>query len=309
MRRTVPFSSAATAFLAALLAAQSPTPVSEWRYYGADAGSTKYSPLAQITRANASNLQIAWRWASPDNEIAKANAQAQPGVYDDTPVFVSQGVNGRLYTITSLGLIAAVDPGTGKTVWQYDPGSWKGGRPPNLGYTHRGLAYWTDGKIERLIIGTHDAYLISIDAKTGVPDTSFGVNGKVDVIDRLPFAERTRNYAINSTPVVVRNVIVHGANISDGPPNKEMPRGDGSGYDVRTGKRLWTFRSVPGPGEIGHDTWEKDSAEYTGNTNVWSMISADEQLGYVYLPFGTPNNDYYGGLRLGNNLFAESLVC
>jgi glucose dehydrogenase len=128
MRRTVLFSSAAIAFLAVFLAAQTPAPVSEWRHYGADAGSTKYSPLAQITRANVNTLQIAWRWSSPDNEIAKANAQAQPGVYDDTPVFVSQGGNGRLYTITSLGLIAALDPGTGKTVWQYDPGSWKGGR-------------------------------------------------------------------------------------------------------------------------------------------------------------------------------------
>jgi quinoprotein glucose dehydrogenase len=150
---------------------------------------------------------------------------------------------------------------------------------------------------------------MSIDAKTGKPDTGFGVNGRVDVMDRIPFAVRVRNYAITSTPVVVRNVIIHGANISDGPQNKEAPRGDVSGYDVRTGKRLWTFRSVPGPGELGNDTWENDSAEYSGNTNVWSMISTDEELGYVYLPFGTPTNDYYGGHRPGNNLFAESLVC
>ena len=150
---------------------------------------------------------------------------------------------------------------------------------------------------------------MSIDAKTGEPDRAFGVNGRVDVMDGLPYAVRTRNYAISSTPIVVRNVIVHGANISDGAQNKEAPRGDINGYDVRTGKKLWTFHSVPRPGEVGNESWENDAWAYTGNTNVWSMISADEALGYVYLPFGTPTNDYYGGHRKGNNLFGESLVC
>ena len=306
MRRTVLLAAPVLAMsLVAYLAAQSSATTGQWRYYGGDAASTKYSPLAQITPANVGRLQVAWRWNSPDNEIAKTNQQAQPGVHQDTPLFV----NGVLYTTSSLGVISAIDPGAGTTIWQFDPESWKAGRPTNLGYTHRGVAYWTDGKIERIIIGTHDAYLMSIDAKTGKPDTGFGVNGRVDVMDRIPFAVRVRNYAITSTPVVVRNVIIHGANISDGPQNKEAPRGDVSGYDVRTGKRLWTFRSVPGPGEFGNDTWENDSAEYSGNTNVWSMISADEELGYVYLPFGTPTNDYYGGHRPGNNVFAESLVC
>jgi quinoprotein glucose dehydrogenase len=306
MRRTALLAALVLATsIVAYLAAQQSVTAGQWRYYGGDAGSTKYSPLAQITPGNVARLQVAWRWNSPDNEIAKANQQAQPGVHQDTPLYV----NGVLYTTSSLGVISAIDPAAGTTIWQFDPESWKAGRPTNLGFTHRGVAYWTDGKIERIIIGTHEAYLMSIDAKTGKPDTAFGVNGRVDAMERLPFAVRVRNYAITSTPVVVRNVIVHGANISDGPQNKEAPRGDVSGYDVRTGKRLWTFRSVPGPGEFGNDTWEKDSAEYSGNTNVWSMISADEELGYVYLPFGTPTNDYYGGHRPGNNVFAESLVC
>jgi quinoprotein glucose dehydrogenase len=163
--------------------------------------------------------------------------------------------------------------------------------------------------VERLLLGTHDAYLISVDARTGQPDTTFGTDGRVDAIEYLPFAQRTRNYAINSTPVIVRNVVMMGANISDGAQNKEAPRGDVTGYDVRTGRRLWTFRSVPRAGDVGFDTWEDGSAEYTGNTNVWSLMSVDEELGYVYLPFGTPTNDYYGGHRPGNNLFAESLVC
>jgi quinoprotein glucose dehydrogenase len=285
--------------------AQRPGAATDWRYYGGDAGSTKYSPLDQIHAGNVADLRVAWRWSSPDNEIAKANPQAQPGAYEDTPLMA----NGVLYTFTGLGVIAAIDPASGKTIWQYDPETWKAGRPTNLGFLHRGLAYWTDGASERLLAGTHDAYLMSVDAKTGRPDPAFGAGGRVDLTERLAFAERVRNYTVTSAPVIVRNVVIAGAGISDGPQNKEAPRGDVSGFDVRTGKRLWTFRSVPQPGEFGYDTWEGDSAEYTGNTNVWSLMSVDEALGYVYLPFGTPTNDYYGGHRPGNNLFAESLVC
>jgi quinoprotein glucose dehydrogenase len=310
MRRVTPaFSVIAVAAMAAALIAQrpaqNPAAAGEWRYYNGDAASTKYSPLDQITRANVSQLQIAWRWSSPDNAIAKANPVARPPGYQDTPIMV----NGVLYTTTSLGIYVAIDPATGRTLWQHDPEIWKLGRPPNLGFTHRGTAYWTDGQRRRLISGTHDASLISIDAETGKPDVSFGTNGRVDVSEGLQYAQRGRNYAINSTPVVVRDVIIAGSNIQDLPMSKEQPRGDIFGYDVRTGKKLWTFHSIPRKGEVGADTWEGDSAEYTGGTNVWSMLTVDEELGYVYLPFGTPTNDYYGGHRLGDNLFAESLVC
>ncbi len=284
---------------------QRSSPSGEWRHYGGDAGSTKYSALDQIHAGNVSGLRVAWRWTSPDNASARANPDLLPGGYEDTPLMV----NGVLYTITGLGVIAALDPGTGRTLWTYDAEAWKNGRPTNLGFEHRGLSYWTDGTDARIISGTHDAYLISLDAKTGIPDPKFGVNGKVDAIAGLPYALRTRNYTISSTPVVVKNVIVHGASISDGAQNKEAPRGDISGYDIRTGRKLWTFNSVPRPGEFGNETWENDAWSYTGNTNVWSMISVDETLGYVYLPFGTPTNDYYGGHRKGNNLFGESLVC
>ena len=303
MRHTV-LTIVAIGSIGAALVAQRAT-IGEWRYYGGDAASTRYSPLDQITRANVDTLQVAWRWASPDNDIAKANEAARPGAYQDTPLMT----NGVLYTETGLGTFAAIDPVAGKTLWQYDPGTWKGGRPPNLGFTHRGAAFWTDGTARRIISGMHDAHLISLDAETGKPDPAFGADGKVDVIAGLPYAERQRNYAINSTPVIVKNVVIVGANISDGAANKEAPRGDVSGYDVRTGKRLWTFHSVPQAGEFGNDTWENGAAAYTGNTNVWPMITVDEATGYVYLPFGTPTNDYYGGDRLGQNLFAESLVC
>ena len=290
---------------AVAVGAQRPATVGEWHHYGGDAASSRYSPLNQINLSNVADLDIAWRWSSPDNPIVKANPLARPGGYEDTPLMV----NGVLYTATSLGVFAALDPASGRTLWRYDPETWRLGRPPNLGFTHRGVAYWTDGTIERIISGTHDARLISLDAKTGKPDPAFGDHGLVDVMAGVQHATRMGNYAVNSAPVIVRDVIVHGANIADGPPNKEAPRGDVHGYDVRTGKRLWTFNAIPQAGEPGHETWEEGSADYSGGTNVWSLMSADDELGYVYLPFGTPTNDFYGGHRLGNNLFAESLVC
>lgn len=304
MRRLFPAVTAVLA-LAVGLAAQSAGPAGEWRYYAGDGASTKYSPLDQIRADNVQSLRLAWRWSSPDNEIVKANPTARPGAYEDTPLMV----NGVLYTVTSLGQVAAIDPATGRTKWQYDPGSWRTGRPPNLGFTHRGVSYWTDGRNERLILGTGDAHLISVDVKTGEPDMKFGRDGVVDTMEGLAHAVRATNYANNSEQVVVKDVIVLGSNISDGPTQKEAPRGDVRGYDVRTGKLLWTFHTIPVKGEFGYETWEDGAAEYTGNTNAWSMLTADQEMGYVYLPLGTPTNDYYGGHRPGNNLFAESLVC
>jgi len=247
----------------------------QWRHYGGSPGSTNYSALDLVNRDNVANLRIAWRWASPDNAVAASNKALMPGAYEDTPLMS----NGVLYTITGLGRVAAIDPATGATIWQYDPETYKSGRPANLGFVHRGLAFWTDGKIERLLAGTHDAYLISVDARNGQPDPAFGNGGRVDLVEGLPYAQRVRNYTVTSAPVVARNVIVTGASISDGPQNMEAPRGDVSGYDVRTGKRLWTFRAVPARGEFGHDSWLEGSAEYIGNTNVWSLMSVDETLG------------------------------
>lgn len=288
--------------------AQRPEPggvgATEWRHYGGDAGSSKYSALNQVTRANVRALDVAWRWSTPDNDLVKTNP-ARPYGYQDTPLLV----NGVLYTTTPLGVVAAIDPVTARTIWTYDPQTWKLGRPTNLGFTHRGSAYWTDGTRKRIITGTHDAQLVSLDAETGKPDPDFGIGGRTSVTDGLAHAEPVKNYAINSSPVVVRNVIIAGANIVDRPLLKEQPRGDIFGFDARTGKKLWTFHAIPTKGEFGYDTWEDGSAEYTGNTNVWSLITVDEETGYVYLPFGTPTNDFYGGHRPGHNLFAESLVC
>lgn len=277
---------------------------SEWTHYGGNAASHKYSPLDQINKDTIGKLAIAWRWASPDNAVVEANPTARPGGYADTPLMVK----GVLYTVTSLGQIAAINPATGQSIWVVDPGNWKTGRPGNLGYVHRGLSYWSDGKIERLLLGTHDAYLISIDARTGAPDQSFGEGGRIDLMGNLAHAVRATNYSVSAAPVICRDVVVVGASIHDGPTHKEWPRGDVSGFDVRTGKRLWTIHSIPQKGEFGNDTWGDDSWTYTGSTNVWTNMSSDEELGYVYLPFGTPTDDFYGGHRPGANLFAETLM-
>lgn len=276
----------------------------EWTHYSGNAAAHKYSPLDQINKDNVGKLAIAWRWSSPDNAVVEANPTARPGGYADTPLMVK----GVLYTVTSLGQIAAINPATGQTIWTLDPGNWKTARPGNLGYVHRGIAYWSDGKIERLLLGTGDAYLISIDAKTGALDKSFGDAGRIDLMGTMQYAVRATNYSVSASPVICKDVIVVGASIHDGPTHKEWPRGDVSGFDVRTGKRLWTIHSIPQKGEFGNETWGDDSWTYTGSTNVWSNMSTDEELGYVFLPFGTPTDDFYGGHRPGNNLFAETIM-
>jgi quinoprotein glucose dehydrogenase len=277
----------------------------EWRFYGGDNGSTKYSPLNQINKDNVKNLKLAWTWDSPDLPLQKQNRMLASLGYSATPIMVG----GVLYISTSLSQVAAIDARTGKSIWVYDPRSYEAGRPTNLGYVHRGVAYWTDGRQERIFIGTSDAHLVAIDAKTGMPVSTFGENGKVNLAKAIPRAVNARNYAVTAPPVICRDVVVVGASINDGPTTKEAPRGDIQGFDVRTGKPLWIFHTVPQAGEFGVETWENDSWKYTGNTNVWTLMSADDELGYIYLPTGTPTNDWYGGHRLGDNLFAESLVC
>lgn len=283
----------------------------QWRSYAADQGSTKYSTLAHITRDNVAKLKIAWRWSSPDNALRKKPPKGTPlfglvpFIHEPTPLMV----NGTLYTSTSFCEVAAIDAATGKQKWVHDPGSWKAGRPTNLGFVHRGLAYWKDGDDERLFLGTGDAHLVALDARTGKPCAGFGTGGRIDLTRGLRRPVDRKLYAVTSPPIVCRGAVVVGSSIFDMPPQKQMPPGDVRGFDVRTGKLLWTFHTIPQKGQAGNDTWEKESWKDTGNTNVWAPMSADEELGYVYLPVSTPTNDWYGGHRPGNNLFADSLVC
>jgi quinoprotein glucose dehydrogenase len=287
------------------IGASNGVPKGEWRSYGGDQGSSKYSALDQINRDNVQKLKVTWSWDSPDLKLLEKNSRLYTLGYEATPLMVG----GVLYVSTSLSQVAAIDAATGKTIWVYDPKSYETGQPTNLGFLHRGVAYWTDGKAERIFIGTSDAYLVAVDAKTGQPVTGFGENGRVNLTKAIPFAVNARNYAVTSPPVICRDVVMVGSSISDVPTQKEMPRGDIQGFDVRTGKPAWIFHTVAQPGEFGNETWENDSWKYTGNTNPWTLMSADEELGYVYIPTGTPTNDWYGGHRLGNGLFGESLIC
>ncbi len=181
-------------------------------------------------------------------------------------------------------------------------------------WNQRGVAYWTDGKEERVLWGTGDGYLLAVDAKTGAPVPSFGERGKVDLMQGLPHAKRgsrdwlnALTYSVQSPPIVVRDTVIVPASISSFNVIKEQIPGWTRGWDVRTGKLKWTFHTVPRPGEFGNDTWEDDSWSYTGKVSGWTIYSADEELGYVYLPLNTAAPDYYGGHRLGDGLFGESL--
>ena len=181
--------------------------------------------------------------------------------------------------------------------------------PPNLGWLHRGVAYWRNGDDERIVILTAFAQMIALDAKTGKPVPAFGKDGRVDLTEGLRRPVDRNYYTMTSPPVIVRGVIVVGSSVFDWWGKRPSPPGDVRGFDIVTGRLLWTFHTVAQGEEPGVETWEKDSWKEAGNANVWAPMSADEELGYVYLPVSTPTNDYYGGHRPGDGLYGESLVC
>lgn len=287
-----------------LVTAQRDAQVGEWRVFTGDPGANRYSALSQIAKNNVNELTVAWRWPVADRALQASNPLWRASRDEETPIMA----NGVLYTVTPLGLVAALDPATGQTRWVHDPEGYKAGRPNNVGFVQRGLAYWTDGTIERVYIGTGDAYLVAIDAKTGKPDPAFGTGGKVDLTTDIRGAVRATNFTAR-TPLVAGDVIVMGSSIADVFTQKETPPGDVQAFDAKTGAKIWSFHTIPHKGEYGYETWLEESAEYSGSTNVWTAMAYDRELDYIYLPTSTPTNDYYGGQRMGDNLFAESLVC
>jgi quinoprotein glucose dehydrogenase len=271
----------------------------EWLTWGGDPGYQRYSPLDQINADNAKTLTVAWRWnALPFSDRPDANLKA-------TPLYI----DGVLYAPTGVNQAVALDPETGAEIWRFNPEPADiGGRAASV--SSRALAYWTDGISKRLFHNTPDGRLISIDAATGKADPAFGNAGYVLLKEQLRPDGTPAPFVGSSSPAVVVGDVVVAQMVADiTSANKEATPGHIRGYDVRTGKLLWTFHTIPQAGEVGNDTWQNDSWKYTGNAGVWSMISADPELGYIYLPVETPTHDFYGGHRPGDNLFAESIVC
>jgi quinoprotein glucose dehydrogenase len=287
----------------ALLFAQQGAKDGDWKFYGADSGTTKYSALDQINAANVKELKIVWQWS------AKNFGKRPDFNWEVTPL----AVGGKLYFTAGIRRDAvAVDGATGETLWMYrlDEGA-RGAVVARQ--MNRGLAYWSDGKEDERILMISPGYqLVALNAKNGQPINGFGGAGIVDLTKGLDRTEVKPGMIGSSSPaVVVRDTIVVGAALQSGnaPASKSNVPGYIRGYDVRTGKLLWTFHTVPQAGEFGTDTWENESWKYTGNTGAWPPLSADQELGYVYIPVEMPTGDYYGGTHPGNNLFSDSLVC
>ncbi|MYK87466.1 MAG: pyrroloquinoline quinone-dependent dehydrogenase [Acidobacteria bacterium] len=315
----------------------------EWPTYGGDLGGTKYSPLDQIDRTNFGDLEIAWRWLSADaflsidtpdggewwadsrlifEELLRRDPDrwrdAQPPYITNlkaTPLMVG----GRLFINMPTSQAASIDAETGETLWVYNPKTYEEGTTTMTArWNQRGVAYWSDGPAredERILFGTGNGYLICVDAKTGRPCADFGDDGWVDLTEGIPRAERGSRdwlnallYSVQSPPLVVGDTIVTPSSISSYNITREAPPGWMRGFDVRTGRMKWMFHTIPQGDEFGNDTWEGDSWRVTGKVGVWSFMSADPELGLLYLPTNTPAPDYYGGHRLGDNLFAESVV-
>jgi quinoprotein glucose dehydrogenase len=275
----------------------------EWRTYGGDLGHTRYAPLDQINGGNFSKLEVAWRFKT-DNLGPRLEFNLQ-----STPLVVGN----RLYsTGGTRRAVVSLNAATGELLWVHseDEGARGAAAPRQL--SGRGLSYWTDGKEERILYVTQGYRLVALDAKTGNRVASFATNGILDLkadLDRS-MDLTTGPVGLHATPVVAGDIVLVGAAFETGanPRSKSNIKGAVRAFDVRTGKRLWMFKTIPEPGEPGAETWEDDSWAYTGNTGVWAQISVDLELGMAYLPVEMPTHDYYGGARPGNGLYGETLV-
>jgi quinoprotein glucose dehydrogenase len=276
----------------------------DWATYGGDLGNTRYRPFDQINASNFEQLDVAWRFKTD-------NLGNHPEYrLEGTPLMV----NGVIYATGGTRRdVFALDAATGELLWVHGEHEGERGANAPRGLSGRGLAYWSDGKESRILYTTPGYRLVSLDAKTGEYSKGFGIHGVVDLklnddqnIDLIHGSIGTQ-----AAPVVAENEVIIGAAFVDGGAiaSKTNYKGYVRAFDVRTGKRLWIFHTVPMKGEFGYDTWLNGSAEFTGNTGMWTQVSIDRELGLAYLPIELPSGDNYGGNRPGNTLFGESLVC
>jgi quinoprotein glucose dehydrogenase len=280
---------------------------SEWPAWGGDLAATKYSTLTDINRGNVAQLSKAWEWAT--NETPNTAPRTRPGNFQATPLMIGD----TLYLSTSYNRVVALDASTGREFWSYDPKAYLAGQPPNgTGFVHRGIATWSDGRRRRIFMNSR-WNLIALDAATGNPIRDFGDTGVVDLTKDLARNGKPVNklhYTQTSPPVVWRNLVIVGNGVADKLIYPNDPPGDVQAFDVKSGKRVWSFSPVPRRADDdGAETWQDNSWKTTGHTNVWAPFSVDDRRGLVYLPVSTPSNDWYGGARKGNDLYAESIVC
>ena len=290
------------------LPSEAQVPDGEWHAFGRDEANTKYSPLDHITADNFSDLEIAWRWTSLSRAVVEENERIRPSAFKSSPLMA----DGLVYVSTALGQAAALDAGTGEPVWTYDPRIYDDmERPPNMGWHHRGLSYWKDDQSDdaRIFMSNHDLKLVALNARTGARYPDFGENGYVDLTQGYGRAIDASRMTYSSPVAVAGDTIITGSIVQDTNIRlREASPGDVRAYDARTGVMKWIFHTIPQGDEFGVDSWQNESWRYSGHTNVWSYMAVDEELGLVFLPTGTPSNDWYGGMRPGNNLFAESIV-
>ena len=290
---------------AAMLGAQTPSGrMVEWPYVGADQAHTKYSGLADINRSNVRDLEIAWQW-DPD-EMPLPEHNARPGSFEATPLMIDD----TLYLPTMYSRVVALDADTGAEKWVFDPKVYEHGPHASPGgFKHRGLAFWRDGDDLHLFVGGR-LWLYAVDARTGRPVEGFGDNGRVLLTEGQGREVASHVFDQSSPAVVYDDLVIVGSYIPDRVQRRFDTPGSVQAFDVRTGERRWMFFTVPQSNDaFGADTWEDQSWRYTGHANVWGLMSVDEERGLLYAPTSTPSTDYWGGRRVGANLFAESLLC
>ena len=306
-RRLVPLAAAVLAICGSA-GAQTSVPDGEWHAIGRDAANTKYSPLDQIDADNFMDLEVAWRWTSLSTAVAEANERIRPSQFKSVPLMA----DGLVYVSTALGQVAALDAGTGEPVWSYDPRIYAYlDRPPNMGWHHRGVSYWKDSESDdaRIFIASHDKRLVALDARTGRRYPDFGTGGYVDLTAGFEREIDASRMTWSSPVAIAGDTVIVGSIVQDTRLTlREASPGHVRAYEARTGEMKWIFRTIPRGDDFGADTWGNESWRYSGHSNVWSYMAVDEEAGYVYLPTGTPSNDWYGGMRPGDNLFAESIV-
>ena len=287
----------------ALLALAPALHAQEWRSYGGDPGGTRFSSLTQINRDNVSQLKPAWVYHTGEVRRAqRSTTRHRIPPFESTPIVIDD----VLYFSTPANRVIALDAGTGRELWQFDPQA--GRKGPRHFHQHRGVAYWQDdsGSQRRILFGTYDGRLIGLDPKTGKPCSDFGDHGTVDLREGVEPQPSKQIYSVTSPPTIFRDLVITGAEVPEYP--SRGPSGMVRAFDVRTGKLVWTFHTIPQPGEPGHETWQADDWTNRTGANVWSIMSVDAERGLIFLPIGSPSYDFYGADRKGQNLFSNSLV-